>query len=136
MTLESNPPEKHLWQLRGDLLVDVFEDDYEHGEGKHVHEYTVGGVGRTGTLPQLVEAINRHLGYSLEMRDWEAIDDGRIGTSLLVDEHGAAACTSEIAAWKRGRMKLHAARITAWVEMVSVQVPTTEELGLHWRKAI
>jgi hypothetical protein len=118
------------------VWVDVFEDDYERGEGKMVHGFAVDGIGRAETLPMLIDAINRKLGYGLAWKEWEAVDDGRVGASVLVDRRGERASKAMIAEWRRGRRKLRAAQILARVELVDVHTPTAEELGLQWRKAI
>lgn len=121
-----NPDEK----LKVTIHVDVYEDDYEEGEGKRVHGYTVDWLkNETIKADDLLNFLGRELGLSNEPNDYTIDDDGYIHTSRLEDSEGLEASQDEIDLWKLGGKKLYSAQYTIIPEAVGQsRKPSQSEL--------
>jgi hypothetical protein len=121
-----NPDEK----LKVTIHVDVYEDDYEEGEGKRVHGYTVDWLkNETIKADDLLNFLGRELGLSNEPNDYTIDDDGYIHTSRLEDSEGLEASQDEIDQWKWGAKKLYSAQYTIIPEAVGQsRKPSQSEL--------
>jgi len=121
-----NPDE----MLKVTIHVDVYEDDYEEGEGKRVHGYTVDWLkNETIKADDLLNFLGRELGLSNEPNDYTIDDDGYIHTSRLEDSEGLEASQDEIDLWKLGGKKLYSAQYTIIPEAVGQsRKPSQSEL--------
>jgi hypothetical protein len=57
------------------------------------------------------------------------MDDGRIVTSILVDEDNSPASKMEIEEWKKGNRKLYSANYNFYVTLTKEKTPTANELS-------
>jgi hypothetical protein len=121
-----NPDEK----LKVTIHVDVYEDDYEEGEGKNVNSYTVDWLKNPIVkADNLLEYLYDNLYLSRYAQDYTIDDDGFIHTSRLEDADGNKASESEIEKWKKGEMKLYSAHYLIIVEAVGqTRKPSQSEL--------
>lgn len=101
------------------ISADVYEDDYEEGEGKYVNGWNHNEA--KGTIVKASELVKwLHDNYYLpEDKSAYALSDGKIFTSMLVDENNDEASESEKDAWKKGKMKLYRANYSIGVKYVS-----------------
>jgi len=121
-----NPDEK----LKVTIHVDVYEDDYEEGEGKNVNSYTVDWLKNPIVkADDLLEYLYDNVYLSRYATDYTIDDDGFIHTSRLEDADGREASESEIEKWKKGEMKLYSAHYLIIVEAVGqTRKPSQSEL--------
>lgn len=113
-----------------DWTADVYEDDFEEGEGKHVNSFS-GEVNKIfGSIDDLLKYIGDRITYEdAKKENFSVNDDGRIDTSVLVDSENSPASKSEIEKWKNGELKLYNANYSFYVLLVSQKTPTVEELS-------
>lgn len=112
--------------------VDVYEDDYEKGEGAHVNTYEVDVRGTYGSIQELVSAISSY-GFSENTDDYGYID-GRIFSDAMVDVDNDEPSEQQIEAWKRGQETLYAARVDIPVSVGDIHEMTeaeAEEFGIE-----
>ena len=105
--------------------VDVYEDDYEQGEGAHVNTWEADVRGTYRSIQDLVNAISQY-GFSDNVSDYGYID-GRIFTDAMVDVDNDEPSAAQIEAWKRGEEQLYAARFDVTVNVGDVHPMTEEE---------
>ena len=106
------------------------ENSYEEGEGDRV-DYFSEKVNEVFDSPkEFFDYLHNNVFYKhLKNEHYNALEDGRIYTSLLVDEYNNAASESEIAAWKKGKKKLYSANYNIYVSLIYKKTPTVEELA-------
>lgn len=83
---------------------DVYEDDYNNGEGKHVNSWDY-----QSEHDAIESALQQHfgkLGLSYDA-NLSLEDDGNRWYSWTVDEDCCEATDEEIEQWKRGEIKLY-----------------------------
>jgi hypothetical protein len=83
---------------------EVFEDDYNEGEGKHVNSWS-----HQSEHDAIESALQQHFGQLGLSYDVNHIheDDGDRYYSWTVDEDCCEATEKEIEQWKRGEIKLY-----------------------------
>lgn len=89
-------------------IHEVFEDNFENGEGKHINTYDLNEVIKADNVQ---DAINKYLEYTvfteLQFKDLEISDCGNfLNTERLVDIKSEDATNKEIESWKQGKIKL------------------------------
>ncbi|MDD2742044.1 MAG: hypothetical protein PHV02_07215 [Rhodocyclaceae bacterium] len=97
------------------VLSEIYEDDYENGEG----DFTGCGlncrIGKTfNTLQEMIAYLAASFGLSENIHDFDAVEKGRLVTSKTVANHCEAqnggwfeATEKEIKDWAAGKMKLY-----------------------------
>lgn len=121
-----NPDE----MLNVKVYVDVYEDDYEQGEGKNVNSYTVDWLKDPNVLAKdLVKYLSNNLYISDNPNDYIIGDDGVIHTDQLQDSEGSGASKGQIERWKEGKEKLYNAHFTILVTAVKNRKPSVDELS-------
>jgi len=109
-------------------VADVYEDNYEEGEGDHVNSFD-GKVHKTFEfVDDLIRYISTNILYKDVSKEDFDIQDGVMSTSMLVDEANVAATDSEIELWKEDEMKLYSANYSFYVQLVEEKEATEEEL--------
>lgn len=103
---------------------EIFVDDYNDGEGKHVNTYALSDEIQAETPKQ---AINKYLqdclGYDLDFNSCEVNPDDKsnVQTSCLVDGYNIQPTNSEVKQWKAGNVELYANYIDLFVyEVIKV----------------
>lgn len=105
--------------------VDVYEDDYEQGEGAHVNTWEADVRGTYSSIQELINQISSY-GFSSNLEDYGFID-GRIFTDAMVDADGDEPSEAQIEAWKRGKEQLYAARFDLPVSVGDIRRMTEED---------
>jgi len=119
-----NPDEK----LKVTIQVDVYEDDYEEGEGKNVNSYT-GLKNSIVKANDLIKFLADNVSLSDDPNDYVLDDNGFINTSRLENADGSEASEYEIEKWKKGEMKLYSAHYTIIVQAIGKpRTPSQSEL--------
>jgi hypothetical protein len=111
--------------------ADVYEDSYEDGEGKHVNSFN-DVVNKTFDSPEsLFEYIHNKVLYKdLSLNDYVVSGDGRISTSILVDEENSPFISdTELEEWKKGNKQLYTANYGFNISLVNRKIPTEDELS-------
>lgn len=112
------------------VYVDVYEDDYEYGEGKFVNSYTVDYLKTTKVeAKDLLKYLSHYLYLSDNPNDYVIDEDGRIHTTQLQDDDGNEASESQIERWKQGKEKLYSAHYTILANAIKNRKPNVEELA-------
>jgi len=91
------------------IFVDVYEDDYEQGEGKNVNSYEVNWLKDPQVLAKdLVKYLSEELYLSENPNDYAIDDDGNIHTDQLQDDDGIHVNDkATLERWKKGEEKLY-----------------------------
>lgn len=89
-------------------IHEVFEDNFENGEGKHINTYDLNEVIKADNVQ---DAINKYLEYTvfteLRFKDLEVSLCGNyLDGARLVDTDNANATDKEIESWKQGKIEL------------------------------
>jgi len=122
-----NPDEK----LKVTIHVDVYEDDYENGEGKSVNSYTVDWLKNPIVdAKDLLKYLSNNVYLSDDPNDYVIDEEGYIHTSRLEDNEGSEASKNEIEKWKNREIKLYSAHYLIIVEAVS-KSRKPSQLELH-----
>jgi len=109
-------------------VADVYEDNYEEGEGSHVNSFD-GKVHKTFEfVDDLIRYISTNILYKDVSKEDFDIQDGVMSTSLLVDEANIPATDSEIELWKEDEINLYSANYSFYVQLVQEKEATEEEL--------
>ena len=109
-------------------VADVYEDNYEQGEGDHVNSFD-GKVHKTFEfVDDLIRYISTNILYKDVSKEEFDIQDGVMSTSLLVDEANVPATDSEIELWKEGEIKLYSANYSFYVQLVEEKEATENDL--------
>jgi hypothetical protein len=109
-------------------VADVYEDNYEEGEGSHLNSFD-GKVHKTFEfVDDLIRYISTNILYKDVSKEDFDIQDGVMSTSMLVDEANVPATDSEIELWKEDEMKLYSANYSFYVQLVQEKEATEEEL--------
>lgn len=103
---------------------DVYVDDYEQGEIKHVNFFCLSGIYDAVNYQQAVEEhLNEH-GYNLGMENCEVYKDtNSLLTSCLVDENNVQPNGYELEQWKKGKKVLYS-------DSMSIEVKELNEIIL------
>jgi hypothetical protein len=110
--------------------ADVYEDDYNEGEGSHVNSFGEKVNKSFSSGQQLLEYISENILYhTVKKENCNIMDDGRIVTSVLVDVDNSSASNSEIEEWKKGNKKLYSANYNFYVTLTHEKTPSEEELS-------
>ena len=110
--------------------ADVYEDDYNEGEGKQVNSFGERVNKSFSTAEDFFKYINNSVLYTdMDKEYYDIMDDGRIVTSLLVDVDNSPASKSEIEEWKNGNLKLYSASYDFYVTLTKEKEPTADELS-------
>ena len=108
----------------------VYEDDYNEGEGEQVNSFSERVNKSFSNTEDFFKYINDNvLYYNMNKEYFSIMDDGRIVTSLLVDEDNSAASKSEIGEWEKGNKKLYSANYNFYVTLTKEKTPTANELS-------
>ena len=114
-------------------FVDVYEDDYEKGEGKHYKTYSLKDISMQGksykSISELLSDIAENGIYEdiyANPDNWLASEyqDGvlRIETNVTTDENDFPASDSEIESWKQGEKTLYNAQWAIKIRCVYTDV--------------
>ncbi len=110
--------------------ADIYEDDHEEGEGEHVNSIGEKVNVTFDSVDDLFKYLyNKVLYKELDKIDFNAFEDGRITTSVNVDENNYPASTAEIEKWKKGELKLYVANYNLYVALVDRVKPSVEEMA-------
>lgn len=115
--------------------ADVYEDDYEKGEGDFVNQWDMKDiVGVYDSIEKLLKML-KYYGFSTSIKDY-AFDsmNNAIISDLLTDADGMEAYKTDIEKWKNGEIMLYNARLCCGVEIVASRPMTDDdakELGLE-----
>lgn len=122
-----NPDE----MLKIKIYVDVYEDDYEQGQGKNVNSYKVNWLNDPQVkASDLVKYLSEELYLSENPNDYVITDDVIIHTDQLQDEDGIHVNDeATLERWKKGEEKLYNAHYTIAIEAVKERIPDAEELS-------
>lgn len=96
-------------------MHDVYVDDYNEGEGKHVNSYNLKGEIESETPQDAVQQyFDRHLGYNFAMnnayvphKEEEDAPKNVLHYSVLVDEENVEASKEDIKLWQEGKKELY-----------------------------
>ena len=136
--LESDQKAKDFFNLKeaksrghykADIFVDVYEDDYEQGEGDNVNSYTLA----TLTNQSFRGLVNELEDYVGEKRGWECANinnyewASEIHTSQLQDSYGNEASKYDIDMWKDGNKQLYSAHFHILVSRVGESPVSADE---------
>ena len=106
-------------------LVDVYEDDFERGEGALVNTWEADVRGTYSSIQELISQISSY-GFSSNLEDYGFID-GRIFTDAMVDVDNDEPSEAQIEAWKRGEEQLYTARFDLPVSVEDIRRMTEED---------
>jgi hypothetical protein len=111
--------------------ADVFEDDYNEGEGEQVNSFSEKVNKSFASGEELLKYISKNVLYKDVKKEYYSImdDDGRIVTSILVDENNSAASENEIEKWKKGDKKLYSASYNFYITLTQEKTPSADELS-------
>jgi len=110
--------------------ADVYEDDYNEGEGKNVNSFNEKVNKSFSSGEELLKYISDFVLYHpLKKEDYSIMDDGRIVTSVLVDEDNSSASAREVEEWKNGNKKLYSANYNFYVTLTQEKTPSADELS-------
>lgn len=110
--------------------ADVYEDDYNEGEGKNVNSFDEKVNKSFSNGEELLKYISDFVLYHpLKKEDYSIMDDGRIVTSVLVDEDNSSASAREVEEWKNGNKKLYSANYNFYVTLTQEKTPSADELS-------
>jgi chemotaxis protein histidine kinase CheA len=108
----------------------VYEDDYNEGEGNQVNSFGERENKSFSNVSDFFKYINNTiLYYDMNKEYFSIMDDGRIVTSILVDEDNSPASKMEIEEWKKGNRKLYSANYNFYVTLTKEKTPTANELS-------
>ena len=91
-------------------FVDVYEDDYESGQGAHVNTLDFDVRGRYDSFEQLVSAIDKQIYFNLTASDYEFYD-GAIHSSQSVDVNNYVADKNDFELFRNGELDLYIADV-------------------------
>ena len=113
------------------IFVDVYEDDYEQGEGKNVNSYEVNWLKDPQVLAKdLVKYLSEELYLSENPNDYAIDDDGNIHTDQLQDDDGIHVNDkATLERWKKGEEKLYNAHYYIRPLAVKNRRPSVKELS-------
>jgi len=113
------------------IFVDVYEDDYEQGEGKNVNSYEVNWLKDPQVLAKdLVKYLSEELYLSENPNDYAIDDDGNIHTDQLQDDDGIHVNDkATLERWKKGEEKLYNAHYYIRPLAVKNRRPSVDELS-------
>lgn len=110
--------------------ANVYEDDYNEGEGKNVNSFNEKVNKSFSSGEELLKYISDFVLYHpLKKEDYSIMDDGRIVTSVLVDEDNSSASAREVEEWKNGNKKLYSANYNFYVTLTQEKTPSADELS-------
>ena len=110
--------------------ADIYEDSYEEGEGERVNSFGEKVNKSFSSGEELLEYINDNILYhNAKKEHYNIMDDGRIVTSVLVDEDNSAASENEIEKWKKGDKKLYSANYNFYITLTQEKTPSADELS-------
>ena len=110
--------------------ADIYEDDYEQGEGAHANTIEDKVNKEFDSVDALIAYINKEITFGDTKKEhFDVMEDGRLVTSLLVDNDNSPASKREIEVWKKGDLKLYSANYNFWVKLVKFETPTEEKLS-------
>jgi len=113
------------------IFVDVYEDDYEQGEGKNVNSYEVNWLKDPQVkASDLVKYLSEELYLSENPNDYAIDDDGNIHTDQLQDDDGIHVNDkATLERWKKGEEKLYNAHYYIRPLAVKNRRPSVKELS-------
>lgn len=111
-----------------DVFADVYEDDYENGEGDRVNGFDQSVNKSFDNINDLLEYLSKKVIYRDITRGDCSVIDNRIHTSVLVDEDNSPVFGAQMEKWKAGKIKLYSANYNIPVYFVREVEPTEEEL--------
>lgn len=108
--------------------VEVYEDNYENGEGEYVNGWNLSIKGKTfKSLSEIVDAVsNEEYIFSDDKKNWIYMD-GRLLTDALVDVNNEEPDEADIQMWRNGDLELFVARLDIAVEVYDEAHDLTEE---------
>ena len=109
----------------GKAVVDVYEDDYNEGEGDYVNGWDFDIRGAYDTIQQLVNKLAEY-GFSENPDDYVFLD-GTIQSDAFQDADGMEPSDADIEAWKRGEIQLYNAHLVLPLGVGSAIHQMTEE---------
>lgn len=111
--------------------ADVYEDDYNEGEGNQVNSFSEKVNKSFASGEELLKYISNNVLYHDVKKEYYSImeDDGRIVTSVLVNEDNLAASENEIEKWKKGDKKLYSASYNFYITLTQEKTPSADELS-------
>ena len=92
------------------MFVDVYEDNWEHGEGSHANEWVESFEIDTDDKIIAISAAMEKSCYSFK-EDFLDDDEGVFRYSVMVDENNCEASSSELELFKKGEIVLYSASI-------------------------
>lgn len=101
---------------------EIFVDDYNEGEGKHVNGYALSGEVQANNPKEAITAYLRdNLGYNLDFNNCEVSpEEGNlVQTSCLVNNDNIQPTNSEVKQWEAGNVELYSNRIDMFVYEVT-----------------
>lgn len=108
-------------------FVDVYEDDYEEGEGAHVNSWSEKTDKRFyKNVKELIADIGMYFAFDIPTLYYDR-DGQQFIFDALVDKDNIALTDSECEEWKQGKMKAYALRIE-----IPVTVCIREENALEY----
>lgn len=117
------------WNISG-YWVDVYEDNYDEGEGNQVNHWGKDDVNESiGNPEELFNFISNHIIYKdVTAKDFSVLD-GRLETSILVDDDNSPASDNDIELWKQGKKTLYSANYNIDINMLAEKTPSDEEIS-------
>lgn len=101
-------------------FCDVYEDDYEEGEGGHVNSYKVKDEVSASSLKEaLKEFVENSLYFTYyDGMNFDDISEGYVSASFLVNSNNEEASENEIDMWELGELTLYScnAHISCYVK--------------------
>lgn len=115
--------------------AEVYEDDYENGEGDYVNQWNMRDVvGVYDSIEKLLKRLSGW-GFSTSIKDYGFDSYNNVIISdLLTDADGMEAYKTDVEKWKNGEIMLYNAHLNCGVEIVASRPMTdedAEELGLE-----
>jgi hypothetical protein len=109
-------------------FTDVYEDDYEQGEGKNVNSLSE-QINKSFTSgEELLNYIKNNILYSYNAY-FHIDENGMLYASQLVDEEMSVASNSQIERWKKGQEKLYNANYSFEITKIKQEILSQEELS-------
>lgn len=113
--------------VKSKAYVEVYEDDYEEGEGDYANAWDFDVRGEYDSAEELVKAIAKNsFIFSDKVKDYSFIDS-TIQTSAFVNNDNEEPSKAEIEAWKNGELKLYNAYLSVLVSCVMGEHEMTED---------
>lgn len=107
-------------------IHDVYIDDFEEGEGKHVNCYDIESTVKAESVKEAIkEHYEKHLGFSFSFEhcNYDEEEKNRLDYSNLVDSENSEANEEEKKLWKKGKKTLYANNTTCTVyELTPVEL--------------